>query len=386
MTNFCEGNKVELLECGVQYFPALEAAIDRASQEIHVETYIFEDDQTGRLIAAALGRAASRGVVVKVMVDGFGGRSFVAQLQSMLEAKGVSVLIYRPEIRALSLRRNRLRRLHRKIVVIDAREAFIGGINIIDDLEPRGPAYPRYDYAVHLKGPVLASVVASVRRLWWLVSWANLRRREPFRARIPTTQVSSVGEVKAAFVMRDNLRHRRDIEDAYLAAIGAARSEVVIACAYFFPGRRFRQALTVAAARGVQVKLVLQGLSDHPLLAYATRALYPYFLSRGIRLFEYHRSYLHAKVAVIDRRWATVGSSNIDPFSLLLAREANLIIDNPVFSQKLRGSIEAAIQAGAVELMPETLRRLSRMRRFASWLAYQFVRLAIGVAGLREKH
>ena len=385
MTYLCEGNHVELLECGAQYFPALEAAIDRARHEIHVETYIFEDDETGRRTAAALCRAAVRGVTVKVMVDGFGGRPFVEYLQKTLEADGVSVLIYRPEIRALSLRRHRLRRLHRKIVVIDAGEAFVGGINIIDDVPVRGSVHPRYDYAVYLQGPLVAEVVASVRRLWWLVSWANLRRRQPMRARLAPS-LARAGEVRAAFVIRDNLGHRRDIEDAYLAAIATARREVVIASAYFFPGRRFRQALTVAAARGVSVKLLLQGLSDHPMLSYATRALYPHFLGRGIRLFEYHRSYLHAKVAVVDDSWATVGSSNIDPFSLLLAREANVVVDDEAFARRLRESLETAIREGTVELREESLRRLPMLRRLASWLAYQFVRLAIGVAGFRGKH
>lgn len=385
MTQFCEGNHVELLECGLKYFPALEAAIDRACHEIHIETYIFEDDETGRRIAVALCRAVRRGVAVKVMVDGFGGRPFVEYLQKMLESEGVSVLIYRPEIRALSLRRHRLRRLHRKIVLIDACEAFVGGINIIDDVPVRGSVHPRCDYAVYLQGPLVAEVVASVRRLWWLVSWANFRRRQPMRARRAPSLVPA-GGVRAAFVIRDNLGHRRDIEDAYLAAIAAARREVVIASAYFFPGGRFRQALTAAAARGVSVKLLLQGLSDHPMLSYATRALYPYFLGRGIRLFEYHRSYLHAKVAVVDDSWATVGSSNIDPFSLLLAREANVVVDDEAFARRLRENLETAIREGTVELHEESLRRLPMMRRLASWLAYQFVRLAIGVAGFRGKH
>lgn len=385
MTPFCDGNQVELLECGVAYFPALEAAIDRARHEIHVETYIFEDDETGRRIAAALCRAARRGVAVRVMVDGFGGRSFVERLQRVIEADGVSVLIYRPERRLFSIRRHRLRRLHRKIVIIDAREAFVGGINIIDDVPSRATAHPRHDYAVRVQGPLVGPVVARVRRLWWLVSWASLRQRQPPHT-LPPVVTTAAGTVRAAFVIRDNIGHRRDIEDAYLAAIHAARHEIVIACAYFFPGRRFRQALVAAAARGVSVRLMLQGLSDHPMLAYATRALYPYLLSCGIRLFEYHRSYLHAKVAVVDDRWATVGSSNIDPFSLLLAREANIVVADASFAQTLHASLEIAMREGTVELRAESLRRLSRMRRLASWLAYQLVRFAIGLAGFRGKH
>ena len=141
-----------------------------------------------------------------------------------------------------------------------------------------------------------------------------------------------------------------------------------------------------AARRGVRVTLLLQGLVDHPMLAYATRALYPLLLDNGIRLFEYHRSYLHAKVAVVDGRWATVGSSNIDPFSLLLAREANVVVDHAGFAEALRASLERAMEEGARELRPEDWHRLPRIRRIASWLAYQFVRFMVGVAGYRGHH
>lgn len=379
MTVLVEGNAIALLENGLQYFPALEAEIDAARHEVFLETYIFSKDVVGRRIAAALARAAARGVRVRVLVDGFGGRDFVRDLMPGLVEDGVEVLIYRRELRVMSLRRHRLRRMHRKIALIDARVAFVGGINIIDDFEVAGPPHPRYDYAVRVEGPLLAAITASVHRVWRLVSWASLQRRLLEAMRAPVAE--PVGDLKAAFLVRDNLRHRRDIEDAYLAAIARARKEVVIACAYFFPGRHFRQALVEAAARGVQVTLVLQGLADHPVLAHATRALYPHFLERGIRLFEYHRSYLHAKVAVVDGRWATVGSSNIDPFSLLLAREANVVVEDKGFADRLRASLETAMRDGARELRRDDWRRLPTVRRVLSWLAYQGVRLAIGLAG-----
>ncbi len=382
---FLEGNRVVLLEGGGAYFAALEAAIDDAESEIHLESYIFEPDETGLRIAAALSRAAARGVAVHVLVDGFGGRPFVDTLHDQLIAAGVRVLIYRPEIRAMSLRRHRLRRLHRKLVTVDARLAFVGGINIIDDVPRGGPDAPRHDYAVQVEGPLLADIVASVRRLWWLVSWVNLKRREERAPRLAPRAEPS-GDVRAAFLIRDNLGHRRDIEEAYLQAIATAEREVIIACAYFFPGRRFRQALTIASQRGVTVIVLLQGLSDHPMLAYATKALYRYFLDNRIRLFEYHQSYLHAKVAVADSRWATVGSSNIDPFSLLLAREANLVIEDARFAARLRSSLLRAMDEGSVELRAEDWRKLPLLRRMATWLAYQGVRLAIGIAGFRGKH
>jgi cardiolipin synthase len=385
VTTFLDGNAIVLLENGVSYFPALESAIDLAAVEVHLETYIFEDDATGRRIADALCRAAARGVAVRVLVDGIGARPFIDRLMPRLEASGVAVQIYRRDHRPLRLRRHRLRRMHRKVAVIDARVAFVGGINIIDDVHDGGPPHPRFDYAVRVEGPLLRPATEAVHHLWWLVSWANFRRRGR-RPALSHVRDRPVGKVRAAFVIRDNLRHRRDIEDAYLTAIRRADSEIIIACAYFFPGRRFRHALTVAAARGVKVVLVLQGLSDHPWLAYATRALYPYFLARGIRLFEYHRSELHAKVAVIDRHWATVGSSNIDPLSLLMAREANVIVDDRDFARELRDSLQREIAAGAVERRADDLQRLPALRRLASWLAYQCVRLAIGLAGYRGRH
>lgn len=382
---FVAGNAVGLLENGEQYFPALEAAIEGAAAEIFLQSYIFRDDRIGRRIAAALERAAARGVVVRVMVDGFGGRDFVARLLPRLRAAGVQVLVYRRELRMLSLRRHRLRRLHRKLVVVDGRLAFVGGINIVDDYDAGVLAHPRHDYAVVVEGPLLAPILDSAQRLWRLVAWASFRRRDSQPALVPPL-TAPAGALRAAFIVRDNLRHRHAIEDAYLDAIARARDEIVIANAYFFPGRRFRQALVDAAGRGVKVTLLLQGLSDHPLQAYATRALYPMFLARGIRLFEYHRSHLHAKVAVIDRQWSTVGSSNIDAFSLLLAREANVVIDDAGFADGLRASLEQAICAGARELRVTDWQRLPLVRRGLSWLAYQLVRLAIGVAGYGGSH
>lgn len=380
------GNAVVLLENGQEYFPALEASIDAAECEIFLQSYIFSDDDVGRSIAAALRRAARRGVAVRVMVDGFGGREFVRDLMPELAADGVEVLIYRRELRALSLRRHRLRRLHRKVVTIDGREAYVGGINITDDFAPNGSPYPRYDYAVRVQGPVLDPIVESAHRLWRLVAWASFRRRVHQPLLAPPVG-KAVGSIRAAFVVRDNLRYRRAIEDAYLAAIERARHEIVIANAYFFPGRRFRHALTEAAGRGVRVTLLLQGAGgDHPLQVHATRALYPFLLQRGVELYEYHRSHLHAKVAVIDGRWATVGSSNIDAFSLLLAREANVVVEDERFAAQLRASLAAAMRDGAEAQSPEDWRRLPLMRRMANWLAYQLVRVAIGIAGFGGKH
>ncbi len=386
MIRFHSGNALTLLENGLQYFPAIEAAFDRAQREIYLQTYIFEDDATGRAVAAALCRAARRGVSVRLMVDGFGGRaSFISRLMPQLCACGVQVLIFRRELSMLSLDRHRLRRLHRKVVVIDARVAFVGGINVVDDFDGGALAFPRYDYAVRIEGPLLGPIVDSVQRLWRLVSWVSMRRRSRTSSPFPP-ELAPSGDMCAAFVVRDNLRYRHAIEEAYLDAFQRAEREIFIANAYFFPGWRFRHALIEAATRGVEVTLLLQGMADHPVQRYATRALYPFFLEHGVRLFEYHRSQLHAKVAVVDGSWATVGSSNIDPFSLLLAREANVMVRNEAFAQQLRASMLRARDEGGRELKIADWKRLSLADRGLNWIAYQVVRTAIGIAGYGDKH
>jgi cardiolipin synthase A/B len=379
---FLGGNKLQLLTNGSAYFPALEQAFETAQHEIYLETYIFADDKTGRRIAAALVRAAGRGVSVHVLVDGFGSKGMFEQTRQLLAASNIEVLIFGPKTSPLTLRRNRLRRLHRKLVVVDARVAFVGGINIIDDMHTPGQKPPRYDYAVRIEGPLLTSLLEQTERLWRRVAWASLRR---VLQRHPPVHAAAQGDQRAVLVVRDNLRHRSDIEDAYLAAIAEAREEIIIANAYFFPGKRFRSALRTAAARGVRVMLLLQGRVEYMLLHYATRALYGSLLDAGVEIYEYHKSFLHAKVAVIDQRWATVGSSNIDPFSLMLAREANLVADDLKFSQELRGSLYDHMQHGAMVVAKSAWHRQPLWRRVLIWSAYGCARLLMGLVGYGGK-
>lgn len=374
---FVGGNCIELLRAGEEYFPALEAACDAARHEIRIETYIFEDDQTGRLIAAALTRAAQRGVAVYLLLDGFGSQDLSSTFLESLRCAGVHVLKFRPDISPWTLERQRLRRMHRKIAVIDAKVAFVGGINIIDDMHTPNQKPPRFDYMVRVEGPLLAQIYPVVTRLWTMLVWVQLRRRALRPPRLPV-QAQACGNQRAALFVRDNLRHRNDIEKAYLDAIADARSEIVIANAYFFPGVSFRRALSDAAARGVRVVLLLQGKVEYLLLHYATRALYGSLLDAGVEIHEYHHSFLHAKVAVIDEHWATVGSSNIDPMSLLLAREANVMVEDRKFARALRASLADAMQTGARSIQRDSWRKQPLASRLLSWICYEVTRFLIG--------
>ncbi|WP_295006395.1 cardiolipin synthase ClsB [uncultured Dechloromonas sp.] len=383
--DFLPGNRLTLLNSGADYFPALLAAIAEAQVEIYVESYIFANDEIGHEVASALCQAAGRGVQVNLTVDGFGARNFADDFLEMLTSAGVRALFYRPEIGRFHFKRHRLRRLHRKLAVIDARIAFVGGINIVDDNNAPLAMRPRYDYAVRIEGPTLAQVHRAVRRMWEIVAWANFKRR--FRlAPVAAPCCTAAGVQSAAFLIRDNIRHRNDILHAYLDAIDGARHEILIANAYFLPGVRFGRALYAAARRGVRITVLLQGKSDHPLLRYATQTLYAEAMRAGIRIFEYEKSFMHAKVAVVDGEWATVGSSNIDPFSLLLAKEANLAVRDRHFASQLQDSLHAAMADGAREVVPNDISRQPWHVRLSRWLAYGLVRAAVGLAGYGHRH
>lgn len=379
---FVPGNQITLLKNGSDFFPAIIDAIHAATIEVRVETYIFLDDEQGHAIAAALAAAATRGVAVHVIVDGIGSRDTEKSFFENLRKSGAKVLYFRPETSWLKFRKSQLRRIHRKIILIDGVVGFVGGINLLHDMtDSMSDIHPRYDYAVKVTGPVLADIYPSVLQLWRVVALQKWGRRTP----LPTITVarSEVGTMPAKFVQRDNLRHRAEIEREYLRAIAAARERVLIVSPYFLPGRRLRLSLASAAKRGVAVSLLLQGRADHPLLKLATGALYHGLLRAGVRIFEYEKSMLHAKVAAIDDQWATVGSSNLDPFSLFLNREANIVIDDRAFAQALRHSVEAEIADGASETKPGDWHQRTRWQRPLTWFAYRFARLVSGWVGLK---
>lgn len=382
--DFVEGNRITLLRNGSEYFPALESAIDRAQHEVHLETYIFEYDATGIRISEALKRAARRGVTVRLLLDGFGSQNLPQEaIQSLLNT-GVQVLIFRKEISPFRLRRNRLRRMHRKLAVVDASIAFVGGINVIDDLNHPEPLLPRFDFAISIEGPLQKQLMLATKHLWKVVAMARLKRWVRHNE-TPYLTIQPSGNQRGALVIRDNFRHRHDIEEVYLHAITNACSEIIIANAYFLPGINLRHALSDAARRGLRVVLLLQGKIEYRLQHYATLALFGSLLDAGIEIYEYHKSYLHAKVAVIDRRWSTVGSSNIDPFSLLLAREANVIVDDELFANQLRFCLENAMVKESTRVLQEKWKDQSWISRTMSWVSYYIVRVLRGMVGYNRK-
>ena len=400
-------HQVQLLQGGQALFPAMILALDQAVREVRLETYIFHFDPSGERVAQALVRAAQRGVAVYLVMDGVGTPRLPPAWAARFDEAGVQWRIFRPMGRLGLLIPNRWRRLHRKLCVIDGQVAFCGGINVLDDwYDPNhGPlSAPRFDFAVRVTGPLVRSVHEATARFWWrlqaasdarhvdlLASWHDLEQAVR-QAAVDNnngngngTSGSTPGSTgaHAALLLRDNLRNRSRIEWAYRKFIGEAREEIIIANAYFLPGRKLRQAVIHAAQRGVRVRLLLQGRYEYFMQFHAVRLVYGELLGAGVEIHEYAPSFLHAKVAVIDGRWATVGSSNLDPLSLLLAREANVIVDDARFAQDLRARLVHAMEHEGRRVEPAAYAGRPWGQRLLDRMAFGLMRLMLFLTGLR---
>lgn len=402
---FVGGNRIELLQGGDALFPRMQQAIDGAEREVFLATYIFHDDPAAVAVADVLKRAAARGVAVHVVVDGFGSIATMPRVRELFRGSAVQLEVFRPLNRWYSwLQPGQLRRMHQKLCVCDETLAFVGGINIIDDRHDMNHGWseaPRLDFAVAIEGPLAQAVQATARAIWARAHlWRGWRDevRDLARSQRPVKQAMTLlrqlrgaqqpsgaranEPMRAAFLVRDNLRQRRAIERSYIDAIRRSHTRVDIAVPYFYPGHGFRTALRKAAKRGVRVRLLLQGKIDYRIAALAAQALYDEMRSTGIRIFEYTPAFLHAKVAVVDDDWATVGSSNIDPLSLLLNLEANVVVRDAAFAQALSQRFEEAF-ALSREVADRDLRPGLRgwlRRLLVAWAANVYLRVA-GITG-----
>ena len=407
MLHLRTGHQVQLLQGGREFFPALTLAIEASVHEIRMETYIFSAEAGGALVAAALERAARRGVAVYLMIDGVGTPSLPPEWQQRFHAAGVQWRIFSPLGRFGVLVPTRWRRLHRKLCVVDGTVAFCGGINVLDDFYD--PNYgtlnlPRFDFAVRVTGPLVQTAHEVIVQFWWRLQTVNTVRNSDFPATWRSLQEAVATalqsgahapgsaalhhgpadhRISAALVLRDNLRHRSRIERAYRKAIGGAHHEIVIANAYFLPGRKLRKGLIHAAQRGVRVRLLLQGRYEYFMQYYASRPVYGALLAAGVEIYEYRPSFHHAKVAVIDGHWATVGSSNLDPLSLLLAREANVLVDDASFARDLLARLDVAIVRDSDRVDPATYAHRPWHQWWLDRLAYGLLRIGVFLHGKR---
>lgn len=412
-TQITAGHQLLLLRGGADFFPSLVDAIDASEREVRLETYIFSFDRSGNSVAAALVRAATRGVAVYLVMDGIGTPHVPDDWAHQFNRAGMHWHRFSPLGPLGLLIPGQWRRLHRKLCVVDAQIGFCGGINILDDLYD--PSYgaldsPRFDFALQVRGPLVVDMYRAMAQYWERLvltrqlenlqferarqvlkdTWAALPR--PHRLdthRAANLQAGvSVGEelpsgARAALVLRDNLQNRTRIERSYRKAIAGARQEILIANAYFLPGHKLRRALIHAAHRGVRVCLLLQGRYENFMQFHASQPVLGALLAAGIEIHEYSIGFLHAKVAVVDGRWATIGSSNLDPLSLLLAREANVVVEDDAFAGELRDCLTTAMQTQGGILNAQTYANRPWRQRLLDRIAFAAMRLLLILSGRR---
>ncbi|TWO71091.1 cardiolipin synthase ClsB [Caenimonas sedimenti] len=372
------GNDIRLLENGEEFYPRVFACIANAKTEVVLETFILFEDKVGLQLQEALVAAAKRGAQVDLTIDGWGSPSLSQHYQQVLRDAGVRLHVFDPGPRPFGWRPQFFHRMHRKIVVVDREVAFVGGINYsADHLGDFGPE-AKQDYAVEIRGPLVAEIHRFVHtslaqgqrymrqhRQWW--RWRKQLRTTP--AALP-----AAGGADALFAVRDNNSHVNDIERHYRIAIRAAKKRIVIANAYFFPGYRLMKELRRAARRGVDVRLILQGQPDMAFVKTAAMMLYHHLLKSDVRIYEYCDRPLHGKVALMDDEWSTVGSSNLDPMSLALNLEANVVIRDRAFNALLSERLDKLMCHSCNQVTLEGMGELKGWSLVHSFLAYHFTR------------
>jgi cardiolipin synthase len=370
--NDAKQNQIKLIRGGSMYFALLEKLIRSANTSIHVQTYIFNDDTTGLQIGMALMDAAKRGVQVYVLADGYASQVLSQNFINRLRASGIHFRFFQPIFKRKSFYFGR--RLHHKIVVIDARFSLVGGVNITNrynDL-PASPAW--LDYALYAEGPVAKELCT----LCWK-TWNN------FPEKLVDTPCNDVFFVPGAekgveVLMRRNdwVRKKNEISSSYIHMLRNAKSHVTIICSYFLPGKVIRRLLYYASKRGVAIKVITAGNSDVKIAKYAERWLYDWLLRNKIEIYEYQPTVLHAKCATCDNNWSTIGSYNINNLSTYASIELNLEIRDAGFSQMLTEEIHAIMKKDCIQITNETNKKTKNLIiQFSRWCAYQFIRVVL---------
>ncbi|MBI2931875.1 MAG: cardiolipin synthase ClsB [Planctomycetes bacterium] len=358
------GNGVRLLRDGAEAYPRMLETIEAARETVFLEMYTFAEDAIGRRFMRALVERAKAGVDVRVMYDALGSRGTSREFFGALRAEGVRVLEFQPLSRGFRGFRFR-RRDHRKCLVVDTRVAFVGGLNISREYAaPADGGLGWRDTQIEIEGPIVFELAGMFLELW---SRERLKDALPLR---PPPEARA-GGAPMLMLSSQRFRDRWEIARHYRTAIRRAKERIWIANAYFLPSARFRRALKNAAARGVDVRLLVPGKSDFAPVLYAAQRLFAAYLKWGIRVFEWPGQMMHAKTAVIDGRWSTVGSYNIDHLSLVHNYELTAVVVDAAFGGQMEAMFERDF-ARCREIRPEGWGKRPWSRRLLEDFFYTF--------------
>ncbi|HLP73258.1 MAG TPA: phospholipase D-like domain-containing protein [Bacteroidales bacterium] len=372
--SFRSGHQIELVKSGEEYFDACESIIDSAERYIHFQTYIVDDDETGRRITDALVRAAKRGVRIYFLIDGYGGRSFSKSLINKVEEAGILFRKFSPVFITKGFQMSL--RLHHKVLLADGIVMLLGGINVANRYKGTGKVLPWLDFAILIRGPECAHMLSILKRLWNKTFISKKERS----AEVILEPVVYAENVKLKIIQNNWLRNKIEILKSYRAALRHSKHHMIIFASYFLPGRNERKLMRDASRRGVDIKIVLSAVSDTWLFNRATIFLYDYFLRNRIRIYEYLPSVLHAKVATVDGIWSTVGSYNMNHLSDYGSIETNADVMDAGFSGKFEKQLLEIIDNDCREITAaEFAKRKTWYSRLAGWSSYQVIRFMLRV-------
>ena len=365
-----DGHYIELLRSGENFFAACEKVIDEAKHYIHFQTYIVDDDETGRRIVGALIRASERGIRVYFLLDAYGGNSFSKELINKVEKAGILFRLFSPQLITkgfqLSLR------LHHKVMLIDGEKAIIAGMNIADRYHGKSGLKEWLDFAILIKGPECAHVLFILKRLW---NRAFISRKERSGETMHHPLVYAEN-VKVKVLQNNWHRNKIEILKSYRYALKHAQNRMTLFASYFLPGRNERRLLRNACRRGVDIKIVLSAESDSPVFKRATNFLYDFILRNNISIYEYLPSNLHAKVATVDGNWSTIGSYNMNHLSDYGSVEMNADILDNQFAEKFEELLQEIIEKDCRQVtFDEYIRHKTWLYQITDWFSYQMIRI-----------
>ncbi len=346
--------------------------INRAEYLIHLQTYIFCDDATGEKIAEALRCAARRNVRVFLLVDGYASQDLSIHFIQSLRTAGINFRFFQPLLKSEHLYFGR--RMHHKIFVADAKFALVGGINIADRYNDMAGHPAWLDFAVFVSGPAAAKLSGLCGAQWGQL-FRSKNGVNPGMA-IAGHTGKPVEHNNIVIRRNDWVKNRNEISKTYTTMLRSARSEVVILCSYFLPGKMIRRSIVASIRRGVSIKVIAAGSSDVPMAKWAERWLYDWLLRNGVELYEYQKNVLHGKLAVCDDQWMTIGSYNINDISAYASLELNLDIFDPLFAQQVRKKLEDIRLDDCVKITQERHNKTKNVFvQLLRWSSYQFIRM-----------
>lgn len=371
-TGYTTGNKISVIRGGKDYFDLLLQLISKAIDTIHLQVYIFDDDETGGLIANALKAAAARGVAVYLLADGYASQVMSASFLNQLQEAGVHFRFFEPIFKSKNFYFGR--RMHQKIFVADAAVALVGGINITNRYNdmPGKPAW--LDYALYMHGPVAKELCVLCWKTW--NGFTPQTRFEPCNEKAMVFDLQN--EVTGMLKVRRNdwVRRKNEISASYIKMLREARSHITILCSYFLPGKIIRKLLSKAAKRGVRIKIITAGVSDVRVAKNAERWMYDWLLRNNIELYEYQPAVLHGKVAVCDGEWLTIGSYNVNNISAYASIELNIDVFNSPLPATMNNMLEQIIQNDCITITKEKHQHSKNIfKQFIRWCSYQFIRM-----------